>query len=726
VGVRNRLRPAQFSLALVAGMLFTVWVAALSVASGAEAGFAEPRLLPVEIDSYARDADVSPDEAERQLDIQRKGAGIVEQLQRALGNDYAGVWFDTDTGEFVVPIVRRDARLTVNVELGRVGLEENFRIQQAQFTWDELESAQARLDQSLADLIRANLIQTSRDPVRNAVVVHESVEGDEAVTRQVQAEAEKLDVAVDSRREPAKLFQSAPAACNEPVRVCDRPMRGGVKIEPLPYSGAWCSAGFKATGSGNRFMLTAGHCSKGTGAWRSRDSANAPQDLGVAEGSVFPGRDWGKLKVNGFGAFWDKEPWPTQVVHWGVNESAGISWEGWNYLGQYVCHSGATSGSSCGLVQAIGKTVNYLQGAVGNLAVVEGPSYCVMPGDSGGPVFAGSVAVGILSGGLIVPEGTCSNVGYHAEITEATTALGVSVAPRIGGPSGPTTAFQANTTDLMTIDHSGRGSNWGLGMASGTSPSIARLAGGGHQIAFQANTTDLWTVGSAGSHNWGLGMASGTSPSITGLSGGGFAVAFQANTTDLWTVSSIGNNNWKLGMAKGTSPDVVGLPGGGYQVAIQTNGGQLWTVGWAGAASFGSVIASGSSPSIASLSGGGYQIAYRGKDSMLWTTGSAGSKNWGYEMASGTSPSIAGLPGGGFQVSFQAKGSQLWTVGSAGTANWEQGLAPATSPSVTGIPGGGFQVAFQGNTGQLFTLGAVGNRNWEQGMAPGTSPDIAP
>jgi hypothetical protein len=53
-------------------------------------------------------------------------------------------------------------------------------------------------------------------------------------------------------------------------------------------------------------------------------------------------------------------------------------------------------------------------------------------------------------------------------------------------------------------------------MAAGTSPSITALASGGHQVAFQANTGILWTVGPDGITNWQLGMAAGTSPSITG------------------------------------------------------------------------------------------------------------------------------------------------------------------------------------------------------------------
>jgi hypothetical protein len=420
-----------WSVAMAMVIFSVFWSAAPAL--GAAPG--EPKPLRLEVESYAKDFGVSKAEAERRLEVQLEGAGIVGQLRRTLDENYAGVWFDNETGEFVVPVIGDRGRSEAAAELTRAGLAGDFRTHPVEATWGELEAAQRRLDRRLRDLIEANLVQTSRDPIANALVAHESEGASEAVAATIRRAIEGLGVEVEIRREAADRFNAVPAACNEPVRVCDRPLRGGVKIEPL--SGGWCSAGFKAIGKtfANRFMLTAGHCSKGTGAWRSRDSANVPREMGIAEESVFPGRDYGKIKVNGYGTYWDQEPWPTQVAHWGVNHSSGISWEGWNYLGQHVCHSGATSGSSCGWVQTIGKTVNYPEGAVGNLVEVEGPSYCVMGGDSGGPIFAGNVALGLMSGRL--EENPCSKVGYHAEITEATTALGVTVAPRIGKPARP-------------------------------------------------------------------------------------------------------------------------------------------------------------------------------------------------------------------------------------------------------------------------------------------------
>ncbi len=52
----------------------------------------------------------------------------------------------------------------------------------------------------------------------------------------------------------------------------------------------------------------------------------------------------------------------------------------------------------------------------------------------------------------------------------------------------------------------------GLGMAPGTSPAIAGLAGGGYEVVFQANTGNLYKAGAADPGDTGLGMAPGASP----------------------------------------------------------------------------------------------------------------------------------------------------------------------------------------------------------------------
>ena len=283
-------------------------------------------------------------------------------------------------------------------------------------------------------------------------------------------------------------------------------------------------------------------------------------------------------------------------------------------------------------------------------------------------------------------------------------------------------AFQSAGGQLWTIG-SGGWTDWGLGLAPGTSPSLATWANGAYEVAFQGFDGQLWTVGSEGWTHWNLGLASGTSPSIVALPKGGYEVAFQAYGGQLWTVGTAGWTDWGLGLAPGTSPSIAALPNGGFEVAFQAYGGRLWTVGNAGWTASNLGMASGTSPSIAALPKGGYEVAFQAFGGQLWTIGAAGWTAWNVGLVASTSPSLAALPTGGFEVAFQGFGGSLWTVGSSGWKNWNLTMASGTSPSIAVTSGGGLLEALQGADGNLATVGS-GSYDWGLGMATGTSPSV--
>ncbi len=505
--VSSSVRGRKFVLAA-----FAVLLLLFASATGAHGADPLDAIGELEVESYARDYKVSKAEAEQSLRIQMRGAALPDQLRKALGEEYAGVWFDNEAGEFVVPILGEAPRRSVDTVLARDGLADDLRTAPARASLGDLENAQEQLDDSLASLIDENLVQTSIDPAGNVVVVYESAAAEPAdkaqVGRLTSIAAQRLDLGtglIRRVREGADRFQVEPAACNDPVRVCDAPLRGGVKIEPAP--GGYCTAAFKAIGNsaGNRFMLTAGHCTNLMSPWKSRTSATTPQTIGSAEGSVFPGHDYGKIKANG--SYWDKPSWPSQVAVWGGNQGSEISWEGPSYVGQYVCHSGAHSGSNCGTVTLLGKTVNYPEGTVNNLTVVQGPSLCVLPGDSGGPVFAANVALGIFSGRSGGTEVECGTYGYYNEVTEASAALGVTVGPPV--PPQPSWHYENLPAELTgevgvsswgntRLDVFARGANnnlyhrwWNLSGWSAWENMGGNLASGPDAVSWGTNRIDV-------------------------------------------------------------------------------------------------------------------------------------------------------------------------------------------------------------------------------------------
>src|SRR5215469_11063299 len=69
------------------------------------ASSATAAVSPLEVHEYVADYGVSLQRAEQVLNDQHRGAeeNIVGQLEHRLGTRFAGVWFDNEHDEFVVP-----------------------------------------------------------------------------------------------------------------------------------------------------------------------------------------------------------------------------------------------------------------------------------------------------------------------------------------------------------------------------------------------------------------------------------------------------------------------------------------------------------------------------------------------------------------------------------------------------------------------------------------------
>src|SRR6188472_2752985 len=126
-----------------------VVLAAVMALGGPAAAVAKPSAF--EVQEYVRDFAASADEAEERLEAQSAGteADIVGQLEGRLGSNYAGVWFDNRTGEFVVPILDNRDRDAVADAFASAGLRDKYRVSQADASWKDLQAAQADIGQEL-------------------------------------------------------------------------------------------------------------------------------------------------------------------------------------------------------------------------------------------------------------------------------------------------------------------------------------------------------------------------------------------------------------------------------------------------------------------------------------------------------------------------------------------------------------------------------------------------
>jgi len=182
------------------------------------------------------------------------------------------------------------------------------------------------------------------------------------------------------------------------------------------YGGQYrCSLGFNVRNSaGTYYFLTAGHCGNIASSWYANSGHTTL--LGTTAGSSFPGNDYAIVQ---YSSSYTNHPGTVDLYN---GTSQDITSAGNAFVGQAVKRSGSTTGVHSGSVTATNATVNYQEGTVTGLIRT---NVCAEGGDSGGALFAGSVALGLTSGG----SGNCSSGGttYFQPVTEALSRYGVSV-----------------------------------------------------------------------------------------------------------------------------------------------------------------------------------------------------------------------------------------------------------------------------------------------------------
>ncbi|MFF9361423.1 S1 family peptidase [Streptomyces griseoluteus] len=177
------------------------------------------------------------------------------------------------------------------------------------------------------------------------------------------------------------------------------------------YGGAYrCSLGFNVRSGSTYYFLTAGHCGEVASTWYSNSAKTTV--LGTNVGYSFPGNDFALVRYTN-----------SSVAHPSAVGSQTISSAATPAVGTTVTRRGSTTGTHSGRVTALNATVNY-----GGGDVVSGliqTTVCAEGGDSGGPLYGGSVAYGLTSGG----SGDCTSGGttFFQPVTEALSYYGVTL-----------------------------------------------------------------------------------------------------------------------------------------------------------------------------------------------------------------------------------------------------------------------------------------------------------
>jgi S1-C subfamily serine protease len=172
-----------------------------------------------------------------------------------------------------------------------------------------------------------------------------------------------------------------------------------------------CSLGFNVRSGSTYYFLTAGHCGKVEPTWWT--SANHSTLLGSTVSATFPGKDYSLVKYDTSYAVDTK----------GLAGNVDIASAANAFVGESVTRDGSTTGIHTGKVTALNVTVHYAGG--GTVRGLIQTTVCAEPGDSGGPLYDGTKAIGLTSGG----SGDCKSGGttFFQPVTAALSAYGVSV-----------------------------------------------------------------------------------------------------------------------------------------------------------------------------------------------------------------------------------------------------------------------------------------------------------
>jgi streptogrisin C len=354
------------------------------------------------VTTLAKDRGISIHEAQRRIGWQGPAAQLGDELRQALGDRFGGLWLDeADGGRVKIGVVGGDAT-------GARALIERFQLTAVsdlvpvRHSYASLEAANASLGTVIA---RAN--QGTAVGLGSALLV-DSNQVELSLPRGQRLNAAQQAVVDQAKRRLGAALrlgwwqgQVRKDACAFAGGSfdCDPPLRGGTSL--YNFAGGvvtTCSSAFyaKSTSDGKPYVMTAGHCGAGGTNW----SAFQPRDgafhsVGTMHHSRDAGNDdYGIITINNPSG-WDPKPWVYVHASEDTTENCCylIKGHATSPKDTRVCLSGAVTGTSCGKVEKVG--VGATTDDPSGLAQVD---LCAQPGDSGGAIYSGNLARGILVG----------------------------------------------------------------------------------------------------------------------------------------------------------------------------------------------------------------------------------------------------------------------------------------------------------------------------------------
>jgi streptogrisin B len=227
----------------------------------------------------------------------------------------------------------------------------------------------------------------------------------------VDAASDRVVVTADSSVSAAEVARLRHAAGSDAAAIQVVHVAGVFK--PLLsagdaiYGGKYrCSLGFNVVSGSTYYFLTAGHCGSLASTWYTNSGHTTL--IGPTVSYSFPGNDYALVRYDN-----------SSLSHPGGYAVADAS------VGESVTRDGSTTGVHTGTVTALNVTVRYRGHPGGTVSGLIQTNVCAEPGDSGGPLYDGSKALGLTSGG----SGDCTTGGttFFQPVREAANAYGVTI-----------------------------------------------------------------------------------------------------------------------------------------------------------------------------------------------------------------------------------------------------------------------------------------------------------
>lgn len=352
-------------------------------------GSADEDPLVQDAQSYAEDQGVPLKEAIRRLKIQNGPVGNrIRDLQNELAEKergtFAGLYFQHQPEYRVVVRFTRDGRQTIRPYIEGRPLENLVEARGAEATLAELEKSQAEAGRVAEDLRIPT--ESFTDVIDNNVKLR-------------VADRERLDAArsADGTTAAAQLPENVEVVEVEQLLQPTANIYGGLLL--YRNSTYWCTSGFSVRNDDGRVgVATAGHCLPNPGKGDFRELSYQGTTLPL----VGTGQRHGPYDVQ-----WHLTPGYTpRAWFWDGDEARPVYDErGWDYqsVGDYACKYGQSAGYGCGYIRSkVFDGLPYIDNPSPRYIYVRKASNfrtLIIPGDSGGPWFLNTTALGIQSGG---------------------------------------------------------------------------------------------------------------------------------------------------------------------------------------------------------------------------------------------------------------------------------------------------------------------------------------